>query len=116
MADSAARLLTKVADSAATGDEDRYSHGDLADFQASLEGSRKIVTLLRPLTEKANPDLAKSLDAAFEATSAKLAGFKPQDQYLSYDRLSEADRKALADQFASLSTEITKLNAALGLE
>jgi len=116
MASSAARLLTKVANSAAMGDEDRYSHRDLSDFQASLEGSRKIVTLLRPLTERANPDLAKSLDAAFDATATKLAGFKPQDQYLSYDRLSEADRKALADQFASLSTEITKLNAALGLE
>jgi iron uptake system component EfeO len=116
LADSAARLLTKVADSAATGDEDRYSHSDLSDFQANLEGSRKIVTLLRPLTEKADPDLAKSLDAQFEAALSRLAGFKQQDRYPSYDRLGDADRKGLADQFRALSAETTKLNAALGLE
>jgi iron uptake system component EfeO len=116
MADSAARLLNKVADSAAAGDEDRHSHNDLADFQANLEGSRKIVTLLRPLTEKADPELAKTLDARFEATLAKLASFKQQDQYASYDRLSDADRTAIADQMHSLAAEIMKLNAALGLE
>jgi iron uptake system component EfeO len=116
LAASAARLLNKVADSAAAGDEDRYSHSDLADFQANVEGSRKIVTLLRPLTEKANPDLAKSLDTQFDATLAKLASFKQQDQYPSYDRLSEADRTAIADQMRALAAEIAKLNAALGLE
>jgi iron uptake system component EfeO len=116
MADSAARLLTKVADSAVAGDEDRYSHSALSDFQANLEGSRKIVTLLRPLTEKANPDLAKSVDQQFEAALARLASFKQQDRYPSYVHLSDADRKAVADQFRTLSAEITKLNAALGLE
>ncbi|QEX16451.1 multidrug DMT transporter permease [Hypericibacter terrae] len=116
LAASAARLLNKVADSAAAGDEDRYSHTDLADFQANVEGSRKIVTLLRPLTEKANPDLAKSLDAQIEATLAKLASFKQQDQYPAYDRLSEADRTAIAGQLRALAAEIAKLNAALGLE
>jgi iron uptake system EfeUOB component EfeO/EfeM len=116
LAASAARLLNKVADSAAAGDEDRYSHTDLADFQANVEGSRKIVTLLRPLTEKANPDLAKSLDAQIEATLAKLASFKQRDQYPAYDRLSEADRTAIAGQLRALAAEIAKLNAALGLE
>lgn len=116
MADSAVRLLNKVADSAAAGDEDRYSHSDLADFQANLEGSRKIVMLLRPLTEKANPDLAESLDAEFDAASAQLASLKQQDQYPSYDHVSEADRTAIADRMRRLAAEIIKLNAALGLE
>ena len=116
LADSAAKLLNRAADSAAAGDEERYSHIDLVDFQADVEGSRKIVTLLRPLTEKANPDLAKSLDAAFDATLTKLASFKQQDSYQPYDRLNEADRTAIADQMRKLAAEITKLNAALGLE
>ncbi len=116
LAASAARVLNKAADSAAAGDEDRYGHTDLADFQANVEGSRKIVTLLRPLTEKANPDLAKSLDMQFDATLSKLASFEQQDQYPSYDRLSGADRTAIADQLRALAAEIAKLNAALGLE
>jgi len=116
VAESAAGLLAKAADGAIAGDEDRYSHSDLWDFQANLEGSAKIVTLLRPLTEKANPDLAKSLDAQFEAALTKLASFKQQDQYPSYDRLSEADREGIADQLLALAAEIMKLNAALGLE
>jgi iron uptake system component EfeO len=38
LAAGAARVLNKAADGAAAGDEDRYSHTDLADFQADIEG------------------------------------------------------------------------------
>ena len=37
-----------VKNSKISGEEDRYSHTDLWDFQANVEGSQKIVDLLRP--------------------------------------------------------------------
>jgi len=115
MAEGAARLLDRVADSAGSGDEDRYSRSDLSDIQAKLEGIRKVAALLQPLTEKADPALAGNLEAQFDATFTKLASFRQQDQYPSYDRLNAADRQAIADQLRALAAEIRKLNAALGL-
>ena len=58
----AAGLIEEVAASKISGEEDRYSHTDLWDFRANVEGSQKIVDLLRPQLQKANPELlAKSM-------------------------------------------------------
>ncbi|MCW7036696.1 iron uptake system protein EfeO [Escherichia coli] len=48
----AAGLIEEVAASKISGEEDRYSHTDLWDFQANVEGSQKIVDLLRPQLQK----------------------------------------------------------------
>ncbi len=62
MVGGAAGLIEEVAASKISGEEDRYSHTDLWDFQANVEGSQKIVDLLRPQLQKANPELlAKSM-------------------------------------------------------
>ena len=45
----AAVLVEEVAGSKISGEEDRYSHTDLSDFQANIEGAQKIVDLFRPL-------------------------------------------------------------------
>ena len=47
----ASELIEEVAGSKISGEEDRYSHTDLSDFQANVEGSKKIVDLFRPLIE-----------------------------------------------------------------
>ena len=44
-------MIEEVAGSKISGEEDRYSHTDLSDFQANVEGSKKIVDLFRPLIE-----------------------------------------------------------------
>ncbi len=44
----AAGLIEEVAASKISGEEDRYSHTDLWDFQANIDGAQKIVDLLRP--------------------------------------------------------------------
>lgn len=48
----AAGLIEEVAASKISGEEDRYSHTDLWDFQANVEGSQKIVDLLRPQLQR----------------------------------------------------------------
>ena len=44
----AAALIEEVAATKISGEEDRYSHTDLWDFQANVDGAKKIVDLLRP--------------------------------------------------------------------
>lgn len=46
-------LLNEVSTSKVTGEEDRYSHTDLYDFVANVQGAEKIYQLLKPaLTKK----------------------------------------------------------------
>ncbi len=66
MVGGAAGLIEEVAASKISGEEDRYSHTDLWDFQANVEGSQKIVDLLRPQLQKPTPELLAKVDANFK--------------------------------------------------
>ncbi len=48
LANGAVELLNEVASSKITGEEDRYSHTDLSDFQGNLTGARTAFELLAP--------------------------------------------------------------------
>ncbi len=48
----AAGLIEEVAASKISGEEDRYSHTDLWDFRANIDGAQKIVDLLRPQLQR----------------------------------------------------------------
>ncbi len=52
MVGGAAGLIEEVAASKISGEEDRYSHTDLWDFQANIDGAQKIVDLLRRAAKK----------------------------------------------------------------
>ncbi len=45
-------LLNEVATSKITGEEEIYSHTDLYDFKANVEGAQKIYDLFKPILEK----------------------------------------------------------------
>jgi iron uptake system component EfeO len=47
LANGAVELMNEVANSKITGEEDRYSHTDLSDFEGNLSGSREAFDLLR---------------------------------------------------------------------
>jgi iron uptake system component EfeO len=113
--DGAAGLLEEVASSKISGEEDRYSHTDLWDFQANIDGAQKIVALVHPLVEKENPTLIKTVDDNFATVDAILAKYKTADGYETYDKLSDADRKALAGPVTALAEDLSKLRGTLGL-
>jgi len=49
LANGAVELLNEVSKSKITGEEERYSHTDLVDFQANVDGARQAFVLLRPV-------------------------------------------------------------------
>ena len=49
MANGAKELLDEVATGKVTGEEERYSHTDLVDFKANVEGAQKSYELLKPI-------------------------------------------------------------------
>ena len=72
LANGAKELLDEVATGKITGEEDRYSHTDLWDFNANLEGSKAAVAALRPVLEERAPALVKTLDEEFAAVETAL--------------------------------------------
>ncbi len=57
LANGAKELLDEVATGKITGEEDRYSHTDLWDFNANVEGSKAAIASLRPVLEERDPAL-----------------------------------------------------------
>ncbi len=113
--DGAAGLLEEVASSKISGEEDRYSHTDLWDFQANIDGAQKIVALVQPLVEKEDPALIRTVNDNFTTVDTILAKYKTADGFETYDRLSENDRKALAGPVTALAEDLSKLRGTLGL-
>ncbi len=114
MANGAKELLDEVATGKVTGEEDRYSHTDLADFAANVEGAKKAYELLKPVAAEKDAELAKTLDSEFTAIETLLAKYKQADgSYTSYDKVTEAERKTFSDAVNSLGEPLSKLAAAV---
>lgn len=115
MVGGAAALMEEVGANKITGEEDRYSHTDLWDFKANVDGARKIVDLLHPLTVKADKDLSQKIAKNFETVEKILAKYKTKDGYETYDKLSQEDRTALQGPITTLAEDLSKLRGTLGL-
>jgi iron uptake system component EfeO len=116
MVGGAAALIEEVAKTKITGEEDRYSHTDLYDFQANVDGAQKIVNLLRPLTMKADPQLVGTIDSNFATVDKILAKYKSNTGFESYDKVTEEDRTALRGPITALAEDLSKLRGTLGLD
>jgi iron uptake system component EfeO len=116
MIGGAAALIEEVAATKISGEEDRYSHTDLWDFQANIDGAKKIVDLLRPIIERSDKAFATKVDANFTAVDKTLAKYRVQGGgFETYDKLTEADRKTLAAAITTLAEDLAKLQGVLGL-
>ncbi|GAA3487856.1 iron uptake system protein EfeO [Streptomyces cremeus] len=116
MANGAKELLDEVATGKVTGEEERYSHTDLVDFKANVEGAQKAYTLLRPISAKGDPKLTDTLDKQFAALNKLLDKHRPDAssyEFTSYDKVGKADRKELSDGVNALAEPLSKLAAAV---
>lgn len=111
----AAALVEEVAAGKISGEEERYSHTDLSDFDANVAGSKKIVDLLRPLIAKADAPLLKKVDDNFAAIDVVLTKYRKGEVWATYDKLTTADRNALKAPITTLAEDLAKLRGLLGL-
>ncbi len=112
----AAGLIEEVAATKISGEEDRYSHTDLWDFQANVDGAQKIVDLLRPQLQKNNAELLAKVDANFKKVDTILAKYRTKDGFETYDKLTDADRNALKGPVTALAEDLAQLRGVLGLD
>ncbi|MCK6188059.1 iron uptake system protein EfeO [Pseudomonas sp. EYE_354] len=112
----AAALLEEVAATKISGEEDRYSHTDLYDFQGNIDGAKKIVDLFRGQIDKQDKAFLAKVDKNFAAVDKILAKYKTKDGgFETYDKVKEADRKALVGPVNTLAEDLSMLRGKLGL-
>lgn len=111
LANGAKELLDEVATGKITGEEDRYSHTDLWDFAANVEGSKAAIAALRPVLTDRAPDLVKDLDTNFAAVETALEKHRKGDGWQLHNELSQAELKALSDAINALAEPISKVGA-----
>jgi iron uptake system component EfeO len=111
LANGAKTLLDEVAAGKITGEEDRYSHTDLWDFNANIEGSKAAIASLRPVLEERDPELVKTLDTEFANVDTALSAHRSGDGWKLHTELSQADLKALSDAINALAEPISKVAA-----
>ncbi|MCX5420358.1 iron uptake system protein EfeO [Streptomyces sp. NBC_00078] len=120
MANGAKELLDEVATGKITGEEDAYSHTDLSDFKANVEGAQKAYELLKPVAQKNDKALTTELDKQFTSLNSTLDKYRTDDPqgteqngFVSYDTVTEDQRKELSDAVNALAEPLSKLAAAV---
>lgn len=106
-------LLEEVATGKVTGEEEIWSHTDLWDFQANVDGARVGFEGVKPLVEKNAPELAAQLTERFAALQKLLDAQRDGDGFVGYDTVGTAERKKLSDAVNALSEPLSRLTAAV---
>ncbi|MHA6780283.1 iron uptake system protein EfeO [Pseudonocardia saturnea] len=109
LANGAKELLDEVATGKITGEEDRYSHTDLWDFKANVEGSQGAIAALRPVLDERAPELGPLLDERFAALDSVLETYRSGDGFVLYTDLTPEDIKALTDALDALGEPVSQV-------
>jgi iron uptake system component EfeO len=113
MTNGANGLLDEVSASKITGEEDRYSHTDLSDFEANVDGSQTTFGLLAPALRSKDAALATEIDGRFKAVNAALAGLKQNGTFPSYETVGTAQRRKLSQLVDALAEPLSQVAAKL---
>jgi iron uptake system component EfeO len=113
LANGAKELLDEVATGKITGEEDRYSHTDLWDFRANVDGSQAAVAALRPVIQEKDAPLLTVLDEKFKALDDLLEKQREGDGFKLYTELTEPEVKELAAAVDALGEPISKVAEAV---
>jgi iron uptake system component EfeO len=110
LANGASALLDEVAGSKVTGEEEAYSHLDLLDFAANVDGARKAFDLLTPALQVTDPDLVTTLTTQFDGVTGSLAPYRQGDTYVSYTTLTQDQVRELATGVDALAEPLSTVS------
>lgn len=106
-------LLDEVATGKVTGEEEIWSHTDLWDFKANVEGAQVLFDNVKQILVAKNPELAERIDTEFEAMNLLLAQYREGAGYVTYDELTKQQVRELSDQVNALAEPLNLLTAAI---
>lgn len=109
IAGDAQGLLDEISTSKITGEEDIFSHTDLYDFQANVDGSQAAIAALRPVLDEQDPELGPVIDSRFADLDAALQQYREGEGFVSYDTVTAPQRQELSRLLDALSAEVSKV-------
>ena len=109
VAGGAQGLLDEVAKTKISGEEDFFSHTDLWDFQANVDGSQAAVAAVRPIIDQNDAELGSAIDTRFAELDAELAEYRQGDGFVFYDTVTEPQRQELSTKIDALSAEVSQV-------
>lgn len=113
IAGGAQGLLDEIAKSKISGEEDIFSHTDLWDFNANLQGSQTAVASVRPILDERNADLGKRVDQRFAEAEKLLEKYRQGDGFVGYDSVTEPERQELSRAIDALSKEVSQVQGVI---
>lgn len=113
MVAGAMELLNEAATSKITGEEELYSHLDLVDLAANVDGSKAVYLAIIPALNEKNGELADKLDKAFQNMEQSLSGYVKDGQYIAYTELTTEQIRQISDQLSELSDLMSQTAAIL---
>lgn len=117
MVTGAVDLLNEVATQKITGEEEIYSHTDLYDFKANIEGAEEIFKIFKPLIEKKDGKLAKDLTEKFATINSLLDKYKTDEKYYKlYTDLTKENTKELSEAVTKLGEPLSQMGVILDEE
>ncbi|KRF28737.1 iron uptake system protein EfeO [Phycicoccus sp. Soil802] len=109
LANGSKALLDEVATGKITGEEDRYSHTDLYDFDENVKGSKAAIDALRPVLKARDAALLTDIDARFAALDAELDTHRTDGGFVLYTALSKDQVRSLTVALDALSEPISQV-------
>jgi iron uptake system component EfeO len=114
IANGCVELLDEVGASKVTGEEDRYSHTDLYDFDANVQGAKEGFTVVEPLLKKADANLASTIEARFSDVLDALQPYRQGDGWVDYSTVTQDQRRVLAQKVDALAEPLSHVAALVG--
>ena len=111
LANGAKELLDEVATGKITGEEDRYSHTDLYDFDENVKGSKAVIDALRPVLLAHDAALLARIDAGFATLDAELARYRTDGGFQLYTALTKDQVKSLSVAVDAVAEDVSKVAA-----
>ncbi|MBC2024765.1 EfeM/EfeO family lipoprotein [Listeria booriae] len=103
MVAGAMELLNEAATTKITGEEEAYSHTDLVDLAANVEGSKVVYQAIIPALNANDKDLTQQIDDAFVKMEDTLEKYNTDGNYVSYDKLTPEQIREISNQLSHLS-------------
>lgn len=114
ISNGAKELLDEVATGKVTGEEEIWSHTDLWDFRANVDGAEVALGVLRGVAEAQDADLVADLDDRFGALDDLLAQHgSVDDGFVLYTELADAQVAELAAAVDAVSEPLSRLTATI---
>lgn len=107
-------LMEEVSKSKISGEEETFSHTDLWDFQANVEGAQVAYGIVRDIAAakgSTGKSVVKKLDTEFAAITALLDKYRSGDGFVGYTELTTPQVRELSDEVNALSEPLSQLTS-----